>query len=142
MIDIQKDVFARLSADTSLASIVGAYGGGVAIFTDYIPSDFVADADPVIIVAAPFDSADFDTFDQYGRTIQLNVRLYHKPSGNSLSLMQAAERARTVLKTWPAGSITAASLVDATVTGPVSAPTDDPALSGLLLSVRLIIQET
>ena len=142
MIDIQKDVFARLAADTSLASIVGTYGDAVAIFTDYVPSDFVIGADPALVVDAPFDNADFDTFNQYGRTIQLNVRCYHKPDGNSLSLMQAAERARTVLKLWPAGSITAADLVDATVTGPVSAPTDDPALSGLLLSVRLIIQET
>lgn len=143
MIDPQGDVYKRLTGDSELASMLGRYAAvEVALFSDFVPSDLTIEESPVGVVSAPITNTQDDTYDQDYRRVELNVRFYHRPSGSSLILDQAADKARSVLKLWPAGAITGGSLVSATVTGPVSAPTDDPSLSGRLLNVRLLIKET
>ena len=142
MLDIQGAVYSRLYADATLGGLIASYGGVAAVFSDPVPDNIEIGASPVVVVATPFLNEADDTFSEDYRTPSLNVRLYHRPSGSTLALDTAAERVRTLLKSWPTGAITGGSLVDATVTGPVGAPTEDPSLEGRLLTVRLIIQET
>ncbi len=142
MLDIQGAVYTRLYGDATLGALIASYGGNPAVFSDPVPDNIDIQASPIVVVATPFENPSDDTFSEDNRIPSLNVRLYHRPAGSTLALDQAAERVRTVLKSWPVGAIAGGILVDAAVTGPVGAPTEDPSLEGRLLTVRLFIQET
>lgn len=142
ILDPQKEVYGRLSSDSALTSLLSTHNTAPAIFSDFVPHDHVIDDKPVIVVVAPNQNEDDDTYTEEYRDLLMNVRLYHRPQGSSADLEAAAEQTRQTLKSWPAGAITNGSLVDASVSGPVAAPTEDPALEGRLLQVRLYIKET
>lgn len=146
MLDIQGAVWSRLSADATLLALLASYAdgpGGKGLVSDPVPDDLlVNDTKPVCIVSAPLSNEADDSFTEDLRRADVSVRLYHKPAGSSLALEQAAERVRTLIKTWPAGAITGGTLLAATVSGPVVGPTDDPSLDGRVITARLIIQET
>lgn len=143
MLDIQGAVWSRLSADATLLALLASYGAGKAVVSDPVPDDLlVTSALPVCIVSAPLSNEADDSFTEDLRRAEVSVRLYHKPAGSSLALEQAAERVRTLIKSWPAGAITGGTLLAATVSGPVVGPTDDPSLDGRVITARLIIQET
>lgn len=143
MLDIQGAVWSRLSADATLLALLASYGVGKAVVSDPVPDDLlVTDTKPICIVSAPLSNEADDSFTEDLRRADLSVRLYHKPTGSSLPLEQAAERVRMLIKTWPAGAITGGTLLAATVSGPVVGPTDDPSLDGRVITARLIIQET
>jgi|SRR6056297_151364 len=142
ILDPQAAVYGRLSSDSSLTARLSSYNSGPAIFADFAPHDHVIDDKPIIVISAPSQSEADDTYTEDYRDLTMGVRLYHRPQGSSADLEAAAEHTRQILKSWPAGAITNGSLVDASVSGPVAAPTEDPALEGRLLQVRLRIKET
>ena len=143
MIDIIGAVYSRLNDDATLLAALKAYGSGRAIVADPPPADLLADDDlPILIIGAPFDDEADDTYTENYRVVSLRVRLYHRPSGSSLPLDTAAERVRTLLRSWPAGSISGGRLIDAAVSGPVAGPTEDPAFEGRIVTARLILEET
>ncbi|MEO1359001.1 MAG: hypothetical protein AAFU81_01545 [Pseudomonadota bacterium] len=142
ILDPQKDVYVRLTSDATLMAAISTHNSLPAVFSDYAPHDYVINEKPIIVTSAPSANEDDDTLTEFYRVLTLGVRLYHRPQGSSAALEAAAEQARHTLKTWALGAITGGTLRDVTVTGPVTAPTEDPALEGRLLQVRLLIQET
>lgn len=143
MLDILGAVFTRLSSDATLLAALKAYGAGRAIVADPPPADLLADDDlPILIIGSPFDDEADDTYTENYRAVGLRVRLYHRPAGSSLPLDTAAERVRTLLRSWPAGAVTGGTLIDAAVSGPVAGPTDDPAVEGRIVTARMIFKET
>lgn len=143
MLDISGAVFTRLSTDATLLALLKPYGAGKAIVADPPPPELLADdALPILIIGAPFDDEADDTYTENYRVVGLRVRLYHRPKGSSLPLDTAAERVRTLLRSWPAGAVTGGTLIDAAVSGPVAGPTDDPAVEGRIVTARLIFKET
>jgi len=143
MLDIVGAVYSRLNSDATLLAALAAYGAGKALVADPPPADLVVDkALPVAIVGNPSQDEAADTYTEDYRTVTLNVRLYHRPSGSSTPLDTAAERVRTLLRTWPKGSVTGGQIIDAAVSGPVAGPTDDPAVEGRIVTARLIFLET
>ena len=143
MLDIIGALYTRLSSDATLLAALKPYGAGRAIVSDPPPSDLLADSDdPILIVGAPFaDEAD-DTYTEDYRAVAVNIRLYHRPAGSSLSLDTAAERVRTLLRSWPAGAVTGGSLINAAVSGPVAGPSSDPSVEGRIVTARMIFRET
>lgn len=143
MLDITGALYSRLSADSTLLALLATYGAGKAIVADPPPADLiVSGALPVLIIAGSASDEDEDTYTEAYRRVTASVRLYHRPAGSSLPLDTAAERVRTLLKSWPSGSVTGGTLIDAAVSGPVAGPTDDPAVEGRIVTARLIFLET
>lgn len=143
MLDIVGAVYGRLNSDATLLAALAAYGAGKALVSDPPPADLVVDkALPVLIVGNPSSDEAADTYTEDYRTVTLSVRLYHRPAGSSLPLDTAAERVRTLLRSWPQGAVTGGTLIDAAVSGPVAGPTDDPAVEGRIVTARLIFKET
>jgi hypothetical protein len=93
-------------------------------------------------VGAPAHAGDDDTFSEAMRSEQIGLRLYHKPEGASLPLVQAAERVRTLFRNWGAVAITGGTVIQTEVAGPIPAPTDDPSLDGRIVQLSLLIKET
>jgi hypothetical protein len=143
MLDITGALYSRLSGDSTLLALLATYGAGKAIVADPPPADLIVDGTkPVLIIAgAGADEAE-DTYTENYRRVAVNVRLYHRPAGSSLPLDTAAERVRTLLRSWPSGAVTGGTLIDAAVSGPVAGPTDDPAVEGRIVTARLIFLET
>jgi hypothetical protein len=142
ILDPQAAVFGRLTADSGFTARLSSYNSAPAIFSDVTPHDHVIDDKPIIVISAPSQNENDDTYTEDYRDLTMGIRLYHRPQGSSADLEAASEHARQILKSWPEGAITNGSLVDASVSGPVAAPTEDPALEGRLLQVRLRIKET
>lgn len=142
ILDPQKDVFVRLSSDVALTAQLATYRSAPAVFADYAPTDYQFGPLPAIVVASPSANESDDTYTEDYRQVTLNVRLYHLPQGSSAALELAGEQARLTLKSWASGAMTGGSLTASAVSGPVEAPTQDPALEGRLLQVRLTIKET
>jgi hypothetical protein len=142
MLDITGAVFTRLSSDATLLALLATYGSGKAIVSDPPPSDLLVESAAVVcIVAAPTDNEAEDTYTEDYRRTSLNVRLYSRPNGSTLALDTAAERVRALLRSWPAGSVTGGTLIDAAVSGPVAGPSSDPSVEGRIVTARLIFLE-
>jgi hypothetical protein len=143
MLDITGALYSRLSGDSTLLALLASYGSGKAIVSDPPPADLIVDSTlPAIIIGgASQDEAD-DTYTENYRQVTVGVRLYHRPAGSSLPLDTAAERVRTLLRSWPSGAVTGGTLIDAAVSGPVAGPTDDPAVEGRIVTARLLFKES
>ncbi len=144
MIDIQAAVFQQLRSDATLAGLLGTYGGVPSVFATPVPDDLVITHEPVCYIGDAINADDDDTYTEEYRRHDLRIRLYQKPdaaNGGTTSLKAASERARRVLKDWPKGAISGGVFINASVTGPTLAPTDDPSLAGRLLQVRIYTQE-
>jgi hypothetical protein len=143
MLDIIGAVFNRLESDATLTGQLKAYNGGRAIVSDPPPADLLADSDaPVLIIGAPFEDEADDTYTEDYRAVAVNIRLYHRPAGSTLSLDTAADRVRFLLRSWPAGAVPGGSIVNAAAAGPVAGPTDDPAVEGRIITARILFKET
>jgi hypothetical protein len=143
MLDIVGAVYARLTTDATLMGSLKAYGAGKALVADPPPGDLLADSDkPLIIISAPADDEDADSYSEAYRNVTIRIRLYHRPSGSTLPLDTAAERVRARLKSWPGSNLTGGKLINAAVSGPVAGPTDDPAVEGRIVTARLLLEET
>jgi hypothetical protein len=143
MLDIAGAVYGRLSGDSTLLALLAVYGSGRAIVSDPPPADLLADNSlPVLIIGHPAADEANDTYTENYRQVTLSVRLYHRPAGSALPLDTAAERVRTLLRSWPSGAVTGGTLIDAAVSGPVAGPTDDPAVEGRIVTARLLFKES
>jgi hypothetical protein len=143
MLDHQAAVFARLTGDATLTALLAVYATAPAVFEDgSVPPELEHGDKPIIVVGAPSHAGDDDTFSGAMRSEQIGLRLYHKPEGASLPLVQAAERVRTLFKNWGAVAITGGTLIQTEVAGPIPAPTDDPSLDGRIVQLTLLIKET
>ena len=143
MLDHQAAVFARLTGDATLTALLASHAAAPAVFEDgAAPPSLVLGELPVILVGAPTHAGDDDTFDGKLRSEQINLRLYHKPEGASLPLVEAAERVRALFKTWGATAITGGTVIQTEVAGPIPAPTDDPSTDGRIVQLSLLIKET
>lgn len=143
MIDPQAVAYARLTGDATLAAMLATYGSGRAVFEDgKTPPEFAFGTAPAVLVGAPAHQGNDDSFDADMRLEQLIVRLYHRPDGSSLPLHTAAERVRALFNKWGPAAITGGTMINATVSGPVPAPTEDPTLDGRLMYLTLLIKET
>lgn len=145
MIDPQAVVFARLTADATLTALLLSYAAAPAVFEDGKAPAGAVDALatlPLALVTPATNQANPKTFDAKWREERVDVRLYHKPAGSSLPLQQAAERVRVLFDDYGPASITSGSVVNATVSGPFPAPTDDPSLDGRIVQLTLLIKET
>lgn len=145
-LDIAGAIRTRLAGDATLVALLSAYGSpsGPAIFVgDTIPEDMIeAITDkPAIIVEEPGIQDDASDYTSAQRSVQTNIRLYNKPNGSGLPMLNAAERARTLLHHWATESFSTGELHGSFVSGPQRAPTSDPSLEGRLLIVRLEIKE-
>lgn len=143
MLDHQAAVFARLTGDATLTALLAVYATAPAVFEDgSVPPELEHGDKPIIVVGAPAHAGDDDTFSEAMRSEQIGLRLYHKPEGASLPLVQAAERVRTLFKNWGAVAITGGTVIQTEVAGPIPAPTDDPSLDGRIVQLSLLIKET
>lgn len=142
MLDTQGAIFNRLSAVSAVTDLVAAYGAGKAIFSSAMPSDFSIGPDPVILIDLPATNEEADTASDNYRETDSVVRLFSVPDGSNVKLLQAGEAVRSALKSWPVETIDGSVFRVSSVSGPESAPTDDPSVDGLLLRVRQIIKET
>ncbi len=137
MIDPVGAVYARLNADDALVAM-----SDVIFHEDTPPANHLVGAAPTIIIATPHDQSERDDFTDNYRETALRIRLYSKPDGSALVLDQAAEAVRASFKTWPKTAIANGELVGVlSVEGPTPAPTDDPTISGRIVSVRLYLKE-
>lgn len=147
ILDPQGAVFARLNSQSSVTNIMDTYtpvGGvsGPALFSSAVPPDHKYGPKASAIIDAPTSNQSDDTATEEYRDIVIRVRLYNAPDGSNQTLMQAAETIRDVLKNWPDEVIGGATYKVVSVSGPDAAPTTDPIVDGLLLSVRLLIKES
>ena len=146
-LDPQGAVFARLTSLTSVTDFMNTYtpvGGvsGPALFSSLIPADHDLGPKPTAVIDPPFSNLSDDTATEAYRDLSIRVRLYSAPDGSNQALMEAAENIRAALKSWPIETIDGAVYQVQSVSGPDAAPTTDPIVDGLLLSVRLLIKES
>ena len=142
--DIQGANVEKLRADAALTALVGTYAGGPAVLAAPVPDDFAVGADPVAIVDVPVSDEPADDYSQPYRQVTFRVRLYQRPdefNGGPLPLINAAERARALLRGLFNEAITNGEIVSSEVAGPEDAPTSDTAVAGRLLTVRQFIKE-
>lgn len=143
MLDTQGAIFSRLNAVTDVTDRVADYAVGVkAIFSSAFPADHKLGPKPSILIDLPATNEEADTASDEYRETDSVIRIYSVPDGSNLSLVQAGEAVRNALKSWPNEVINGATFMVTSVSGPESAPTDDPSVDGLLLRVRQLIKET
>lgn len=143
MIDPQGVAFSRMAADATLTALLAEFQEAPAIFEDgQVPPEFQFGSTPIAVVASPAHQGDDDTFDADMRREQITVRLYHRAEGSSLPLQAAAEQVRALFKNWGPSAITGGTMVNATVSGPLPAPTEDPTLDGRIVYLTMLIKET
>lgn len=136
-------IFARLSGSTSVVSRLDAYRSEPAIFNDRAPDAFQFAEKAAVIIAAPTNDRDASTFTESIRAITQDVRIYTRDVGSSAVLDTLARDIRDLFHLQPeALVITGGKANIVTVSGPVSAPTTDPAIVGRRLIISLELQKS
>lgn len=142
MLDHQAAVFARLTGDATLQALLATHASAPAVFEDgATPPEFTHGVLPIVVVGAPTHVNDDDTLSEAMRSEQIALRLYHRPVGASLPIVQAAERIRTLFKNWGPVAVTGGTVIQTEVVGPSPAPTDDPSIDGRVVILSLLIKE-
>lgn len=141
--DTTKAIRDRLVADTTTLAALASFSGAPAIFADRAPDAFKANQHtPCVVLATPFADDPSDTFTEFGRVVRQDVRIYARETGSSAVLNALALRIRDLLHARPSElTVTGGRVNGCTVTGPVEAPTTDPALIGRRLTLRLTLQK-
>lgn len=145
MINAQYLLFQRLAGDAALAGFLDIFNNSPALFTVPVPHDFQAGERACVMIDAPTDDEDEDTYTEEYRNVDINIRMYGKPTpanGGTQNLSDAAAAVYDRLKRWPAQALTGGGrFISATVSGPVGAPTSDPTVVGRLINVRIKLKE-
>ena len=147
MIDTTQDLFAYLSDVTNVTAAIDSYNGGPAIFDTLIPPDHEISL-PVIIVDYPTFSDRLHTSSRIIRDIVIPVRIYAQTQftragltfNDTLPLQQASEAVADALITMRI-PVTGGTLRGVFIDGPIIAPTENPSLSGRLITLRWNIEE-
>lgn len=136
-------IFARLMGAGGISTRLADYEGTSAIFNDRAPDAFQFDAGAAVVIAAPTDDADASTFSESIRAVTQEVRIYAKDTGSTAEIDQLARDIRDLFHLQASAlAVTGGTVKIATATGPVAAPTTDPALIGRRVTVRLELQRT
>lgn len=147
MVDSQGALFTILSNDGPFLALLSSYTPGdntarPALFTNEIPTDHRLGQKPTAVIDPPdINVRNPDSTDDW-RDVTNRIRFYHIGAGSNLLLIQAAEAAAKIIDSISKFNFGGDIVVDATVNGPVRAPTSDPSADGLLLNARLNIKES
>ena len=138
-----KAIYQRLAGSSAVVAALDQLGGAPAIFSDRAPDDFVFSDKAVVVIAAASSDVDVSTFTETIRATTQDVRIYARDTGSTADLDALGRLIRDLFHLHPAElSVTGGKCTIATATGPVAAPTTDPALVGRRVQIRLELQET
>lgn len=140
--NIIASLYAALSADATLATMLDEHGSAPALFSGTLmPIGYVIKAKPICIIGPIVDDEDADDFDTGQRVISVRVRLYCLASASDAELNAAAERARFLIhrKALPAAP-GETHRPRGPVSGPIPAPTSSPEIAGRQMTVRLFVK--
>lgn len=143
-------IFARLKAEGEIMNALSVYAGDPAIFDDAAPADFdfttdrsTGQAATVIVIAAPSSDEPDDTFTEFGRRVQQDIRIYARRSGSNAALDYLARQVRDLFHARPDEMTVDGGVVTlAQASGPTQAPTEDPANTGRRITLRLNLERT
>lgn len=128
-------IFDRLASDSTLATLLGAYGGAPAIFSgDVVPVSYEFGDLPAVVIGPTLSARDRDDFTNFAREARVSVRLFCAAGESSEAIDDAAERVRALLHRW-------AGPPSCTVNGPQAANTSGPAFAGRELVVSAFFTE-
>lgn len=143
-------IFSRLNGDSTLTALLASYtpatGGAsrAAIFSEFAPDDFVmssAQTKPCLVIAAPLDRQPAATLTEDFEIHERQVRGYAYFNGSTAGLDTVMERVVTLFQNAQASlSVTGGTVIASRVSGPVGSPTDDTALIGRRIGLRLEFQ--
>ena len=137
-----KAIFSRLTGSTEVVAALDATLGAPAIFNDRAPDDFVFGEKAAVVIAAPSADIDASTFSETIRDITQDVRLYARDTGSTADIDELARLVRDLFHLRPDElTVDGGSCSLATATGPVAAPTTDPALVGRRVTLRLQLRK-
>lgn len=137
-----KAIFQRLKGSSAVVAALDALDGQPAIFNDRAPDDFVFTDRAAVVIAAPSADVDASTFTETIREITQDVRVYARDSGSTEAIDDLARLIRDLFHLQPGGlTVDGGSCSLAIATGPVAAPTTDPALIGRRVTLRLQLRK-
>ena len=139
--DLQAIIFSHLSNDVTVLPLLAEFNGSFAIFTSFIPEGVTLSEKPALVIDAANSDVNDDTFSEDYRQAETFIRLYAKPGGTELALVDAAEAVRKSLKAWPPGAVAGGEFVNGSVTGPIAAPVASPDERGRLITLTTLIKE-
>ena len=131
-------IYRRLLADPLIAYELDEYGSLPAVFDDEAPVDFVQGPALMIIIAAPSSVVSAATLTEKSWTYRQDVRVYAKHNGSNARLDLLAAHIRDLFDIEPDSQ---EGVTVATATGPLAAPTSDPAVVGRRVTIQLTIKE-
>ncbi len=135
--NLTEAIYARLSGDASLVSLLASYRGAPAIFTpDPVPDDAEM---PYIASPGDVTASPYDTKTSRGRQVTRDVRCYEPAAGSVVVVEQIAERVRALLHRYRL-EVDGFSVIVAVASGPTQA--DEPDAYGRIVSVRYILMQT
>lgn len=138
-----KAIYQRLagSADVVAALDIAA-DGSPAIFSDRAPDAFVFGTKAAVVIAAPSADVDASTFTETIREVTQDVRIYARDTGSTAAIGALGDVIRDLFHLQaPEIEVEGGSCNIATATGPVAAPTTDPALIGRRVTLRLQLKK-
>ena len=137
-----KVIYQRLIGSTDLVAALDATDGSSAIFNDRAPDDFVFSTKAAVIIAAPSADVDVSTFSETIRDVTQDVRLYARDTGSTVAIDDLGRLIRDLFHLKASQiEVEDGSCNIATATGPVAAPTTDPALIGRRVTLRLQLKK-
>lgn len=145
--NFMRGIVARLLSDTELLEMLAEYtptngAPGPAILSNPPPGDHRIAAKPDVRISFPNRQDDQDTFSSEVRDADVRIHLYARPGADTGGLISTAEidaaaerlRQRCHRRAWFVDGVK----FDAVASGPTAAPTDDPAVVGRLIQLRII----
>lgn len=131
-------IYRRLIGDPLIGYELDEYGGRPAVFDDEAPADFVQGSALMVIIAAPSNVAPAATLTEQAWTYRQDVRVYARHTGSNARLDVLAAHIRDLFNVAPDAQ---EGVTVATATGPLAAPTSDPAVVGRRVTIQLTLQE-
>lgn len=140
--DAQGFIYETLNADATFRGLMHTHESAAAIFASYQPQKHNLSVKPSAIIDTPFiDDLEEDSTN-VERTVSLNIRLNHRPEGQTTPLVNAAARAKAVLYAINQVAWNGAVIDRQSVEGPTRSPTGDTSVDGVELTVTLHIKES
>jgi hypothetical protein len=135
-------IFARLNGSLSIIDRLDVFEDRAAIFNDRAPDDFQFTGKAALVIAAPMGDIDVSTFSETIRDVTQDVRLYARDTGSTVAIDDLGRLIRDLFHLKASQiEVEDGSCNIATATGPVAAPTTDPALIGRRVTLRLQLKK-
>ena len=139
--DLQSIIYTHLLADSNVTGLLADYSGSYALFSSFAPEGVTLGERPMLIIDAANSDENDDTFSEEYRRAETFIRIYAKSGGSEASLVSTAEAVRNSLKSWSPGAVTGGEMVNASVSGPVTAPVASPDERGRLITLTTLIKD-